>query len=159
MRAEAASSLVQLEFFGHSLITKHAQRLLEGLSNLTKVVLGTSHHSVVYEWCSDDDDGGPDALSQNICYNMDERLGSMAMACLPIMPSSLRWLHVTSLPMKRLLDKSAHKCLGNCVGLEHLILPAYAYPCAQLYAWAKAAPYVRVSDNDPEQRSRFWVHI
>lgn len=153
------SSVVQLKFFGHSLITKHAHTLLEGLSNLTQVVLGTCEISIVYEWWSDNGSGGLDALSHDIDYTMGERLGSMAMACLPIMPSSLRWLHVTSLPLKMLLDDSAHKCLGNCVGLEHLILPAYAYPSRQLHAWVKAAPYVRVSDNDPEQRSQFENNI
>lgn len=47
----------------------------------------------------------------------------------------------------------AQKCLKNCTGMEHLILPLGEYPKGGWYAWVKAAPYVRVSDNDPEQET------
>ena len=121
------SSLVRLEFVGKSLTTRRAKCLLEGLPSLTHLTLGIGNFGGSRE---------------------PELSGS---ACLPTMPSSLRWFRVTSTSLKKLLDASAQECLKYCAGLEYLTLPLGQYPKGGLYAWVKSARYVRVSDNDPTQ--------
>ena len=127
------SSVVRLEFYGTSLTTRHAMCLLERLPSLTHVTLG---------------DNG--FLKRHM--REPELNGS---ACMPIMPSSLRWFSVTSICFKKLLDLSAQECLKTCTGLEYLMLPFRQYPKGELLAWVKSARYVRISDNDPT-RSVWW---
>lgn len=75
------SSVEQLKFFGISLTTVHAQKLPEGLPNLTQVMLGTNNYRVT----SESVDGYGSGRCQNEEFN--------SLACMPTggtMPSSLR---------------------------------------------------------------------
>ena len=127
------SSVVRLEFYGNSLTTMPAKSLLQGLSRLTHVIVG-------------------DLPTGNLDARELEVNGS---ACMPTMPSSLRWFYVTSTSSKKLLDESAQECLKYCTTLEYLILPLGTYPTGELYAWVKGARYVRISDNDPDELLRW----
>ena len=135
------SSVVRLEFFGNGLTTRHAKCLLEGLPSLTHVTLGVNKFG---HWRE------PDLKDS---------------ACMPTMPSSLRWLSVMSSSLKKLLDESAQECLRRCTDLEQLMLPLLQYPKEQLESWVKDAQHVRVSDNDTEEflrwpyESTFLYHI
>ena len=79
------SSVVCLEFFGNSLTTRHAKCLLEALPSLTHLTLGIDRF--------------------DSCYSSEPELSGSA--CLPTMPSSLRWFRVTSISLKKLLDAYA----------------------------------------------------
>lgn len=127
------SSVVRLNFRGnfHTLTTRHAKCLLEGLSCLTQVTLGLTK------------------------FTNRRRPELNSSACMPTMPSSLLWLSVESNTLKQLLDRCAQDCLRHCLGLEYLILPLSAYPQGALLTWVQAAQYVRVSDNDPGDILRY----
>ena len=102
------SRVARLEVFGDSLTIRHAKRVLEGLPSLTHLTLGTSKFDFMNE------------------------LMFSSSACMPTMPGSLRWLHVTSKAMKNLLDGSAQDYMRFCTGLEHLILPLGQNPQGNL---------------------------
>ena len=121
------SSLGCFEFFGYGLFTRRVEYILQGLSSLTQVALGSQ---------------APGTFS---AMHLPGNYGSSA--CMPTLPGSLRHLRVTNLFTKELLDDSAQTCLRSCSALEHLTLPANLSPQGELYAWVKAARHVHVLDN------------
>lgn len=134
------SSLVCINFCGNSLVSRHAKKVLAGLYKLTQVTLGN-------------DGMIRGSYDEYGFVKPNGEISFYSSACMPTMPSSVCRLHVTTRCMKELLDDCAQECLKNCIDMEHLILPLREYPKGGLYEWVKAAPYVRVSDNDPEQGS------
>ena len=88
-----------LNFLGSTLFYSSAKHCLEELTSLSRLTLGTN------------DSYGQQQLD--------------TCSCMPTLPSSLRFLHVTCCYLERLLDFSAFRCLQACTNSEHLILPEY----------------------------------
>ena len=129
------SSLGCLEFFGYGLFNRRVAYILQGLSSLTQVTLGSQ---------------APGTYSGMF---LPENYSSSA--CMPTLPGSLRHLRVAHLFTKELLDDSAQTCLRYCSALEHLTLPANLSPQGELYAWVKAARHVHVLDNHYDSDWRY----
>ena len=71
------SMVERLEFFGNTLITRDSKYLLQGLSSLTQVTLGSRD-------------------PRHYSFSGTKELGLSSSACMPTLPGSLRHLRVTS---------------------------------------------------------------
>lgn len=127
------SSVERLSFFGRTLFTPNAVHSVERLVCLTEVTLGSRSPG---------------------CRSKEESDQLSTSVHMPMLPSSLRLLHVTCLSIAHLLNQSAWRCLMACTSLEHLRLSCdcyvSCYGVGQSHEWVKAAHHVHVLDNDPD---------